>query len=189
MGEPVITVGHRRLRAQLGNIVQARTEAIVNAANADLAGGGGVDGAIHDAAGPELYELTRPFGGCPTGSAVITAAGRIPLPTKRIIHAVGPVYSRDRDDRCAVELCSAYNKSLELAAAEGLRSVAFPAISTGVYGYPPERAAVIAVDTVRAFLDRAGSLPRETLELVVFVLFSESALQIYERLFAERSAT
>src|SRR5262245_13222260 len=111
---PEIQVGAGRVRVVQGDIVQARTEAIVNAANAALAGGGGVDGAIHRAAGPELYELTRPFGGCPTGSAVITGAGHIPPPTRFIVHAVGSRYSGARDEECAALLRSAHDTSLRL---------------------------------------------------------------------------
>src|SRR5690606_33297517 len=115
-----------RIRVVQGNIVQARTEAIVNAANASLAGGGGVDGAIHRAAGPKLYEMTRPYGGCPTGSAVITGAGRIAPPTRFIVHAVGPRYSAARDEECARLLRSAHEASLRLCEENAIRSVAFP---------------------------------------------------------------
>jgi len=186
MADLEIRIGGRSVRAARGNIVHARTEAIVNAANSMLAGGGGVDGAIHAAAGPELYDLTRPFGGCPTGSAVITAAGRIPPPTRRIIHAVGPRYSSRRDAECAAELAGVYAKSLELAASERLRSIAFPAISTGIYGYPIAKAAPIAVDTVLSYLREARGLEPDVLQLVLFVLFSDADLAAYMNVFATR---
>jgi serine/threonine-protein kinase len=177
MSQIEIAVGARKVRAVRGDIVRAGTEAIVNAANSALAGGSGVDGAIHRAAGPELYDLTRPIGGCPTGSAVITGAGRIPPPTTRIIHAVGPVYSPRDDASSARLLRGAYKKSLELATAERLQSIAFPAISTGVYGYPKDKAAPIAVGTVIEHL--RGLEDPDVLTLVLFVLFSDGDLEIY----------
>ncbi|MCC6559230.1 MAG: macro domain-containing protein [Polyangiaceae bacterium] len=181
---PEIQVGAGRVRAIQGNIVHARTEAIVNAANAALAGGGGVDGAIHRAAGPELYELTRPFGGCPTGSAVITGAGRIPPPTRFIVHAVGPRYSAARDAESAALLRSAHEVSLRLAEENAIRSIAFPAISTGVYGYPIHKAAPIAVGAAVAHLSGAA----RSVELITFVLFDSAALQVFaDALAATRS--
>jgi serine/threonine-protein kinase len=172
---PEIQVGTGRVRVVQGDIVQARTEAIVNAANAALAGGGGVDGAIHRAAGPELYELTRPFGGCSTGSAVITGAGRIPPPTRFIVHAVGPQYSAARDAECAALLQSAHATSLRLCEENAIQSVAFPAISTGVYGYPIRKAAPIAI---RAAVDHLSGA-RRSVELIVFVLFTPADLQVF----------
>lgn len=176
-----IKIANTEIRISRGNIVEAGTEAIVNAANSALAGGGGVDGAIHRAAGPELYELTRPFGGCLTGSAVITTAGRIALPTRYIIHAVGPIFDPRRQAQSAQLLASAYRKSLELAEEKKLKSIAFPSISTGAYGYPIGEAAPIALNTVIEFLK---SEPR-SLELVVFVLFSEPDLEVYRKLLSE----
>ena len=178
-----IQVGAGRVRVVQGDIVQARTEAIVNAANAALAGGGGVDGAIHAAAGPELYELTRPFGGCPTGSAVITGAGRIPPPTRFIVHAVGPRYSAARDAECAALLQRAYEASLRLAEENEIRSIAFPAISAGIYGYPLHNAATIAVGAASAHLASAA----RSVELIVFVLFTPGALQVFADALAARA--
>ena len=172
---PEVQVGAGRVRVVQGDIVQARTEAIVNAANAALAGGGGVDGAIHRAAGPELYELTRPFGGCPTGSAVLTAAGRIPPPTRFIVHAVGPQYSAARDAECAALLRGAHDASLRLAEESSIRSIAFPAISTGVYGYPIRKAAPIALG---AAIDHLSGAAR-SVELIAFVLFTPADLQVF----------
>ena len=124
-----------------GDITQADTEAIVNAANSRLAGGGGVDGAIHRAGGPEIMAECRKIGSCPTGEAVITTAGR--LKAKKVIHTVGPIYrGRAEDPRL---LANAYLNSLDLAAERGLRTVAFPSLSTGAYGYPLEAAAKVAL--------------------------------------------
>lgn len=172
---PEIEVGAGRVRVVQGDIVHAGTEAIVNAANAALAGGGGVDGAIHRAAGPELYELTAPFGGCPTGSAVITGAGRIPPPTRFIIHAVGPRYRESRDAECAALLRSAHEVALRLCEENGIRSVAFPAISTGVYGYPIRKAAPIVLQAAVDHLAGGG----RSLERIVFVLFTPGDLQVF----------
>ncbi|MDB5082362.1 MAG: uncharacterized protein JWP00_4286 [Chloroflexi bacterium] len=178
-----LKIGSLQLELVQGDIVNAGTEAIVNAANSSLAGGSGVDGAIHRAAGPELYALTRTFGGCPTGSAVITGAGRIPPPTRYIIHAVGPVYS-SRDEAASRRLLAgAYRKSLELAQAENLKSIAFPSISTGVYGYPKDKAAPVAVQTVIDYLrDNPGSLER-----VLFVAYSAPDLEVYRAFFSSLS--
>nr|ADH04651.1 unknown [Chondromyces crocatus] len=179
-GMPEIVVGAGRIRLVQGDIVQAKTDAIVNAANASLAGGGGVDGAIHRAAGPELYELTRPFGGCATGSAVITGAGRIPLPTRFIVHAVGPRYSTARDAECAALLRSAHEVSLRLCEEKAVESVAFPAISTGVYGFPIARAAPIALQAAMEHL-KAGE---RSVKRVVFVLFTPADLQVFSEALA-----
>jgi O-acetyl-ADP-ribose deacetylase (regulator of RNase III) len=164
------------IRLAQGDITKIPVDAIVNAANSELIGGGGVDGAIHRAAGPELMlELNkiRPPQGCPTGSAVITAAYK--LPAKWVIHAVGPVW-RDGNFQEDLDLADAHLKSLELAAGKGAMTVSFPAISTGVYGYPVEKAAPVALSTVRKYLrEKPGSI-----KLVTFVLFSASHLKVFE---------
>jgi O-acetyl-ADP-ribose deacetylase (regulator of RNase III) len=139
-----------------GNITLQEVDAIVNAANRGLRGGGGVDGAIHRAGGPEIMQECRHIGGCPTGSAVITGAGR--LPARRVIHAVGPVYRGGASGEGEL-LAGAYRRSLGLAVGHGLRSVAFPSISTGVYGYPIRDASRIALRTAVDYLrDNPGVL-------------------------------
>lgn len=162
---------HERIKVQQGDITQLQVDAIVNAANSRLLGGGGVDGAIHRAAGPELLVECRGLGGCPTGEARMTKGYR--LPARHVIHTVGPVYrGRPEDARL---LASCYTSSLALASAHHLASVAFPAISCGVYGYPMEEACRIAVDTTAAYLDGHPEIQQ-----VVFVLFSESHRKVYE---------
>jgi len=159
-----------------GDITEQNTEAIVNAANNSLLGGGGVDGAIHRAGGPQILAECRRLGGCDTGEAKITTGGR--LKARYVIHTVGPVYRREGPERAARLLSSAYRRSLEVAVEHGLHSLAFPSISTGAYGYPMEEAAPLALKTVMDFL--AGP-QRDGLELVRFVLFGQRAYQVYRR--------
>jgi O-acetyl-ADP-ribose deacetylase (regulator of RNase III) len=158
------------LRAIQADITTLMVDAIVNAANSSLLGGGGVDGAIHRVAGPELLEACRKLGGCATGDAKITPGYR--LPARHVIHAVGPVWNGGEAGEAEL-LASCYGRSLQLAAVHSLRSIAFPAISTGIYGYPVEQAARIAVDTVQSA--SAGA----QLDEVTFCCFSESDLEIY----------
>lgn len=155
-----------------GNIVEAEAEAIVNAANARLAGGGGVDGAIHRAAGPTIMEECRKIGGCPTGSAVATTAGR--LNAKYIFHAVGPIYRQNGDEERL--LASAYKRCLELAEQHQLKSIAFPSLSTGAYGYPVMLAAPIALRTIIQHIQQPTSLQH-----VMFVLFDSRTYAAYEQ--------
>lgn len=163
-----------RIEAVQGDITKQAVDAIVNAANTTLLGGGGVDGAIHRAAGPELLEECRGLGGCSTGDARITKGYR--LPTRWVIHTVGPVWSGGgRGEPDLLRGC--YERSLALAAQHGVRSIAFPSISTGAYRYPIEQAARIAVDAVRACLERPTSV-----ELVRFVCFSARDLEVYRTL-------
>jgi O-acetyl-ADP-ribose deacetylase (regulator of RNase III) len=165
-------IHHTDLELVQGDITLQATDAIVNAANTSLLGGGGVDGAIHRAAGPSLLEATRRLNGCAVGDAKITPG--FLLKARYVIHAVGPVYS-EPDTEVAELLARAYRRSLELVLAYKLESVAFPAISTGIYGYPLGKAAVISLNTVRDFV-RENSAPG----LVRFVLFSETAYEAYD---------
>jgi len=166
-------IGGARLEFVLGDITRQDTEAIVNAANASLLGGGGVDGAIHAAGGPSILEECRKLGGCATGDAKITGAGR--LPARFVIHAVGPRYRDGRHGEAEL-LARAYRRSLEVALAQGIRTIAFPSISTGAYGYPLAAAARIALATVADMLaSRPGAF-----DLVRFVLFTPKDLVAYE---------
>jgi O-acetyl-ADP-ribose deacetylase (regulator of RNase III) len=162
-----------RLAVEKGNIVTYRVDALVNAANPSLLGGGGVDGAIHRAAGPELQAACRPLGGCAPGDARITPGFR--LPARHVIHTVGPIW-RGGMQREAETLAHCYRRSLELAQEHAARTVAFPAISCGAYGYPLQEAAEIAVRETSAGLERYV-----TLERVYLVCFSDEVFQAYRR--------
>jgi O-acetyl-ADP-ribose deacetylase (regulator of RNase III) len=160
------------LDLHLGDITRLAVDVIVNAANASLLGGGGVDGAIHRAAGPGLLAECRALGGCPTGEARLTQGYR--LPTRYVIHAVGPVWRGGKSGEEAM-LAACYRNALALAEERQCRSIAFPAISTGIYGFPADRAAGIAVETVR------GTLAGTSLERVVFCCFDRATLAHYRR--------
>lgn len=164
-----------KISVVIGDITKQEVDAIVNAANNTLLGGGGVDGAIHRAAGPELLEECRKIGGCETGKAVITKGYN--LPAEYVIHTVGPVW-RGGSHGEAELLASCYKESLKLAVERGIRTIAFPSISTGAYGYPVELAAPIAVNTVAEFVDSASS---SSIEEVRFVCFDEKTYEIYRR--------
>jgi O-acetyl-ADP-ribose deacetylase (regulator of RNase III) len=161
------------LIAVQGDITKQRVDAIVNAANTSLLGGGGVDGAIHRAAGPELLAECRKLHGCATGDAKATPGFH--LPAKWVFHAVGPVWHRGESGEDDL-LASCYRRCLELAQQHQVRSIAFPAISTGVYSFPSERAARIAIETVHQHVGQTG------VEVVKFVCFDNNTLQIYDKL-------
>jgi O-acetyl-ADP-ribose deacetylase (regulator of RNase III) len=167
----------KQIEALLGDITKQKVDAIVNAANTSLLGGGGVDGAIHRAAGPRLLEECRKLGGCPTGEARITKGYN--LPAKWVIHTVGPVWHGGsyRQDEL---LASCYRNSLALAEGHGLKTIAFPCVSTGAYGFPYDRAAGIAVEEVRRFLE--GS---KRIEKVIFVCFLKRDYECYVRLLSD----
>jgi O-acetyl-ADP-ribose deacetylase len=173
MNTPIIRAKIKQSTLELlqGDITQQDTDAIVNAANTSLLGGGGVDRAIHDAAGPDLLAETRTLGGCATGDAKISRGYM--LKARHVIHAVGPVYQRGNAEIPRL-LASAHRRSLEIAAENGLTTLAFAAISTGVYGYPLEEAAPIALATTCDFL-----VQHDQTMLVRFVLFNEAALNAY----------
>lgn len=154
------------------NIVEVHAGAIVNAANSGLRGGGGVDGAIHRAGGPTIMEECRKIGGCPTGSAVATSAGK--LHARYVFHAVGPIYSGTQED--AQLLASAYQSCLDLAERHRISSIAFPSLSTGVYSYPLDEAAPIALRTIIQHIQKPTSLQQ-----VMVVLFGDEAFQEFER--------
>ena len=174
----VIQVGLAQLQLLKGDITKIAVDAIVNAANSQLAGGGGVDGAIHQSGGPAIMEeldaIRAEAGGCPTGSAVATSAGR--LPAKYVFHAVGPVYRNGQNGEAEL-LASCYSTALNMAAEWDVKSISFPSISTGIYGYPLNEAAQIAVRTVANWLrDHPG-----VIHTVKLVQFSEGDHQVYRQ--------
>jgi O-acetyl-ADP-ribose deacetylase (regulator of RNase III) len=175
-----VSIHQSTLEVVQGDITQQETEAIGNAANRALAGGGGVDGAIHSAGGPTIKEeLKARYKGCPTGSAVITSGGN--LKSKYVIHAVGPRYSGSPED--PEHLSGAYRKSLELCTQNKIYSIAFPSISTGIYGYPVEEASHIALKTVMDYLK-----DHPEIKLVRFVLFDSKTYDIYRTTLEEFTA-
>ncbi len=172
-----VQIGKCVLELVEGDITKQETEAIVNAANTSMLGGGGVDGAIHRAGGSQILEECKKIGGCPTGEARITTGGR--LKAKWVIHTVGPVY-RDGKHREPELLASAHRNSLQLALEKGIKTVAFPSISTGAYGYPLADAACIGLRTAVEFLKAHPEII-----LVRFVLFGQAALRTYETVLDE----
>lgn len=173
----------KQLRLVIGDITKIRVDAIVNAANAGLRGGGGVDGAIHRAGGPnlmrELDGIRASAGGCPTGSAVVTGAGS--LPAQYVFHAVGPIYHDGRHGE-PDQLANCYRTCLDLAERHGVRTMSFPAISTGAYGYPLEEAAAVSLDTVGQRLEQEDCPVRD----VLFVLFDQGTYAVLSRVAAQR---
>ncbi len=174
---------HTKININKGDITKINVEAIVNAANSSLMGGGGVDGAIHRAGGPQIMEDCRKIvarqGGCKTGEAVITTGGR--LPAKYVIHTVGPVWNGGNNNE-EQKLTNCYTNSLKLAIENNLKTIAFPNISTGIYGFPKDKAADIAINTVAAFLE-----VNELIEQVIFVCFDEENFGLYKERLAELS--
>ena len=171
-----IQIKETNLEMIQGDITQAEVDAIVNAANSELIGGGGVDGAIRRAGGAEIEracaEIRRREGGCPTGKAVITPAGN--LHAKYVIHTVGPVWRGGNSGEAAL-LASCYQESLQLAVDNDIQSVAFPSISTGIYGYPTEKAAVVALTAIKGFVEQCHSAPAA----IQFVLFDKATYTCY----------
>lgn len=167
-----VKINNSILELVVGDITKEETEAIVNAANSGLRGGGGVDGAIHRAGGSQIMEECRKIGGCPTGNAVITSGGQ--LKAKYVIHTVGPVYHGGKKGEPEL-LASAYRNSLKRASENSIRSVSFPSLSTGAYGYPFDEAAPVALMTIIEYLKQ-----HDEIELVRFVLFGPEACKAYE---------
>ncbi len=166
------TIGHGRIELVEGDITEQDTEAIVNAANRTLLGGGGVDGAIHRAGGLQILEECKKIGGCPTGEARITTGGR--LKAEYVIHTVGPVYKDEKHGEPEL-LANAYRNSMKVASENGITSLSFPSISTGVYSYPIEKASRIALNTVKDYLNLS-----QDISLVRFVLFGKPDFTVYE---------
>jgi O-acetyl-ADP-ribose deacetylase (regulator of RNase III) len=167
-----------KIEVRQGDITQLRVDAIVNAANTSLLGGGGVDGAIHRAAGPELLAECRTIGGCPTGAARISKGYN--LAARHVIHTVGPVYNAKKKDDAQRLLNQCYQNSLILALENNVKTIAFPAISCGVYGYPIEAACKVAVDTTCEFLKNNAAI-----EKVIFILFSAQDKKVYDEYLAK----
>jgi O-acetyl-ADP-ribose deacetylase (regulator of RNase III) len=163
-----------RIGVFTGDITKLQVGAIVNAANTSLLGGGGVDGAIHRAAGDDLYKECRKLNGCSSGSAKITNAYK--LPCKKVIHAVGPIYESDYEENCAKKLAGCYTTSLQLAVANDCKSIAFSSLSTGIYGYPSARAAPVAIKAVKDFLEGKDG---DKLEMVIFCTFVQKDVDAY----------
>jgi len=172
-----VQINQAILELKQGDITQQTTDAIVNAANSSLLGGGGVDGAIHRAAGPELLAETRTLDGCQTGDAKITRGYK--LKAKYVIHGVGPIY-QPRDTKVPEQLASVYRRSMELAEANGIKTISFPSISTGAYGYPVEEAAPIALKTVIDYV-----IEHDHFERIAFILFNEPITDTYAQALAQ----
>lgn len=171
-----ITINNSKLTLVIGDITKQKVDAVVNAANSSLMGGGGVDGAIHRAAGPKLHEecmeIVKRQGECPTGEAVITSGGN--MPAKYVIHTVGPVWFGGNANEPKL-LANCYTNSLKLAIKNGIKTIAFPSISTGAFGYPVDKAAIVAIKAVKDFLES-----NDGIDEVIFVLFNDTIYNEYE---------
>ncbi|MGQ3673689.1 O-acetyl-ADP-ribose deacetylase [Xanthobacter sp. TB0136] len=178
--EPVFSLGTARLEVLQGDITTLQVDAIVNAANSSLLGGGGVDGAIHAAAGPELRTYCRTLGGCPTGEVRLSPGFN--LPARHIIHTVGPIWAGGGADEDEL-LAACYAGSLRLAAQNGFSSIAFPAISTGIYGFPPERAAPLVTRVVLDHLEQTGRGARGV-DRIIFCCFSSPSAKLHHEALA-----